>query len=67
MSQYFDPSALNALDDIPMNYPESEYLMRANILDDAMRKLGKAKPSAVSYPDYYDAILKQLIDLVPLE
>lgn len=61
-------SQLNPIDNLEPAQNEPNFLAINNILDDALMRLGrKGKPSLDSYPDYYDDILQQIIDTVPLE
>ena len=67
MSQYTDPDAIQSLNELNINYPETDYLNYMDMLDEAMLRLGKTKVDASMHPDYFDDTLRQLIDLVPLE
>lgn len=58
---------LNDLNNLTPATTPPDYLSVSNILDDAMRKLGQVKPGVDDYPNFYDDVLKKLIDLVPLE
>lgn len=67
MSQMQDPNGFTPLDSINTVFPETDFLAKSNVLEDAMRKLGKGSINKNEYPDYFDDILTALIDLVPLE
>lgn len=67
MSQQYDPDAIGSLNTMNPNYPEDSYLQNLDIIDEAMQRLGKKKVDVNAFPNYYDDLLKQLIDLVPLE
>lgn len=67
MSQMPDPNAFTPLGAIYTDVAESDFLNKSHIIEDALSRFGRTKTNPNEYPDYFDDMLKQLIDLIPLE
>ena len=64
--------ALNPLADSPtqeaLQIPVEDYMSTLNLINDALNQV-KGKPAGTEgvFPDYYDDLLRELIDAVPME
>lgn len=68
MSQLADFTLTSLTDQDNSQIPIQEYLDQMNLINTALEQVkGKSTTNPMGFPDYFDDILKELIDAVPLE
>lgn len=68
MSQLADFPLAPLTNDADTQVPIEDYLQITNLINDTLSQVkGKSVDNPTGYPNYYDDLLNELIDAVPLE
>lgn len=68
MDSYINPPIMSLSEAIPdVNVPVDTYMNNMFMIEEALDKVGVTKPEPSNLPTFYDDMLSQLIDAIPLE